>query len=197
MTFSNQPAENCYKQFDRFINGLMPDAIDLQIECESQTAINSPGLRIKFNDIIVYDQKLTDGVHNISVTMTPNNKQSQVLSISMYGKTNRDTIVENGVIIKDTNIKLSKININNYSLLDDYDFFNENFLYVNEDKEQAPMTGFWSNSRLELQFDNPFELWYNSVSKKNVLISSMMRHRAAHNLDELVVDLEASLKKLV
>lgn len=198
MTFSKRPAENCYEQFDRFINGLMPGSIDLQIACEAQTANNSPGLHIKYNNSVVYDQKLADGVHDINVTLTPNNEKSQLLSISMYGKTSRDTIVENGVIVRDTSIKLLKLNINNYSLLNDYDFFNENFSYVDEDEvEHAPKTGFWSNSRLELSFDNPFDLWYNSISKKNVSISSMMRHRAAHNLDELVTDLEASLKKLV
>ena len=198
MIFSNQTAEKQYNQLDSFINGLIPNDINLLIACESQTAVNSPCLLVKFNNNIVYDQQLTDGVHAIKLPLTPTTNTSQLLSISMYGKTSRDTIVENGEIVRDTTIKLLKLNINNYSLLDDYDFFNKCFVYVNEHEvEQAPMTGFWSNSKLELSFDNPFDVWYNSISKKNVSISSMMRHRAANNIDELVADLEASLKKLV
>ena len=198
MIFSNQTAEKQYNQLDSFINSLISSDINLLIACESQTAVNSPSLLVKFNNTVVYDQQLTDGVHAIKLSLTSNSGTSQLLAISMYGKMSNDTIIENGVIVKDTSIKLSKLNINNYSLLDDYDFFNEYFSYVNgNEEEQAPMTGFWSNSKLELSFDNPFDVWYNSISKKNVSISSMMRHRAANNIDELVADLEASLKKLV
>jgi len=197
MNFSNQTAEKQYNQLDSFINRLIPNDINLLIACESQTAIHNPSLLVTFNNIVVYDQQLTDGVHAIKLSLTPTNETEQLLSISMYGKTTRDTIVENGEIVKDTSIKLSKLNINNYSLLDDYDFFNGYFSYITEHEvEQAPMSGFWSNSTLELKFDNPFDLWYNSISKKNVLISNSMKHRTAQDLNGLINNLEASLKKL-
>jgi hypothetical protein len=197
MTFSKQTAEIYYQQLDEFVSELMPGGVNLLVECEAQTAINSPSLCINFNDDVVYARQLTDGVHIIELSLIPKTTIGQRLSISMQGKTPRDTIVEHGKIIKDTSIKLLKLNINNYSLLDDYDFFNQRFSYIDENRiAQTPMSGFWSNSHLELAFDHPFDFWYNSTSKKNASISSMMRHRAADNLDELISNLETSLKKL-
>ena len=198
MISSKQTAENYYNQLNNFIIELMPNDVTLLIECESQTGINSPSLSVKFNNNIEYDQQLTDGVHCIELSLTPDNPALQRVSISMYGKTPRDTIVENNQIVRDTSIKLLNLRINNYSLLDDYDFFNNYFVYIDEaGTEQNPMSGFWSNSSLDLVFKAPFDFWYNAVSNKNISISNSMKHRTAQDLDGLINNLEESLKKLV
>jgi hypothetical protein len=44
MTFSKQTAEIYYQQLDEFVSELMPGGVNLLVECEAQTAINSPSL---------------------------------------------------------------------------------------------------------------------------------------------------------
>jgi hypothetical protein len=148
--------------------------------------------------VIVNNFVIIKEVSNLIMRLVPS-QGPQVLELCMTGKGPNDTLVENGNIVKDTFLKLKNLKINNYTLLDDYDFFFNKAEYIRhaDDAKMQPMTGFWDNASLKIVFDLPFDLWYNSVSTKNAAISESLKFRAANDLDSLIKDLEQSLKKLI
>jgi hypothetical protein len=118
----------------------------------------------------------------------------------MSAKGPNDTLVQNDVIVKDTFLKLTDLRINNYKLLDDYEFFYNKTVYIrHSDNEKIyPSNGFWQNATLKIVFDLPFDLWYNNISTKNAVLSESLKFRTTKNdLELLVEDLEQSLKKLI
>lgn len=195
MIFLNNTAKLNYNNIDNFLETLFSKNINLELEYESDYVTKQPSISITLNGIDVFkEQCKTSNTLKLSL---PALQKENNLKISMMGKLDNDTLVENGKIVKDTYVKLCKLHINNYSLLDDYDFFYQKFVYIDQDghKHQA-MSGFWSNSSLILNFDMPFDMWYNSVSNKNRAVSDTLKHQEAENLEKLISTLEKSVMKL-
>jgi hypothetical protein len=88
----------------------------------------------------------------------------------MYGKTNRDTVVDaNGQILEDKFVIIKSLFINKIGLISDPDFsYGENLTYHDSDGNLKPMaTGFWFNDTLKISYERPFSLWYNQRTSRN------------------------------
>ncbi len=195
MISSIKTAKWTYYKIDQFFDSLCSKKINIDLEYESDYVTNQPTICIFFNGVEVYSELCIAQGH-ISLALDANDKENE-LRLTMTGKLPGDTIVEDGIIVKDTYLKFSKLHINNYSMLVDYDFFYEKFIHVNEDASFAKaMMGLWSNSSLMLRFHMPFDIWYNSISKKNCAVSDTLRHQDAENIDHLINTLEQSVTKL-
>ena len=200
MTFSKNSAENQYlASYDDFVAGLVPDDLVLEIEYESDCVDNDGVFFVKFNSNQIVNVPLVNHSSVLRLNLIPTTG-AQTLEIGMTGKKPNSTIVQDGKIVKDTFVKLLDLRINNYKLLDDYKFFFDRTQYVKHENQEktTPMNGFWQDASLTIEFDLPFDLWYNSVSTKNVILSESLQFRTAKNdLDSLVEELEQSLKKLI
>jgi hypothetical protein len=171
----------------------------LEIEYESDSVTENAFFAVTFNGVLAKKINLIKEMSKIRLDLIPGNGP-QILELSMFSKGPNDTRVENGVIVKDTFLKLTDLKINNYRLVDDYDFFFNKTEYIrHRDNEKIqPSNGFWENATLKITFDLPFDLWYNTTSLKNANLSETLKFRSANDeLDLLIADLEQSLKKLI
>ena len=191
-------AENQYlTNYNDFIDSLVPNDLFLEIEYESDSVTGNSYFCVKYNNAIVDNFKIKKEVTNLKLELIPGTGL-QTLEISMTGKGSEDTVVQGGAIVKDTFIKLLNLKINNYKLLDDHDFFLNKFEYIKH-KDNAkiiPMDGFWEDATLQITFELPFDLWYNSTSTKNAAISEGLKFRVSHNIESMIQDLEENLKHL-
>lgn len=198
MNFSQNTAESFYSDLDSFFLELFEESIDFQLAFKAEFTIVEPFLNIVFNGDLITKKTCCLGQNAIFLKLEPKKNKKNTLEISMSGKLASSTIVENNIVVKDTYIELLKIHMNNYSLLDDFDFFNNYFLYITEDGDIIkPMSGFWKNNKLILEFESPFDLWYNLNSTKNASINQNLKYRLPTNLDELISSVETNLKKLI
>lgn len=184
--------------YSDFINSIIPCDLVLEIEYESDAVFERTYFSIKHNGQIAKKFNLQKETSNLTLNL-PYTKGPQVVEMSMFNKGIRDTQVENGQIVKDTYIKLLNLKINNYTLLEDYNYLN-NYAEYKKHKSNAqisPMFGFYEDATLKLTFANPFDLWYNAISTKNKEVSASLQYRKANNIDSLVQNLEKSLQKLI
>lgn len=200
MSSSKNSAENQYlTSYDDFIASLVPDVLVLEVEYESDTVSSDATFVIAYNSVEIKKINITRETSRLMLNLIPGNG-SQVLELSMSGKGPNDTLVQNDLIVQDTFLKLLDLKINNYKLLDDYEFFYNKTLYTRHSDNQTIQTsnGFWENATLRIEFDLPFDLWYNNTSTKNAGLSDSLKFRTTKNdLDLLVEELEQSLKKLI
>lgn len=183
------------ENFDSFLTSLVDDELEIFMDIEVGVVTNLPRLQIHYNEQILLDKEFAQGNHCITLK-TKEIGNHQLLKIGMINKTILDTIVEDEKIIKDKFVSINELRINNYILTKDYDFFYNCCKYKNTDTDEyEPVKkGFWSNSFLEIYFDKPFVLYYNSVSKLNVELSDSLKFTKS-NLD-IVDSLHKSLDKL-
>ena len=199
MNFNKQSAEHqYYHNCDNFILALIPENLLIEIEYESDSVHNATTFCIQHNNKIVHDCFLKKETNFLKLNLMSDSKQ-HTLKMSMLNKKPDATIVDNGVIVKDTFVKLLRFKINNYDILGDIDFYQKIFKYKSHRKNEylVPMSGFWEDATIILEFDNPFDVWYNTVSTKNVVISDSLKHQSANDLDVLIKELEESVQNLI
>lgn len=186
-------AQEIYNQFDRFFNEICQDD-DISISLLLEVSDN-PGLMIKVNNRTIYDKLLTAGQHEISLSCGV--EKAITLDISMYGKTDKDTTVQNNQIIYDKFIIIKSLKINNFDLINDQELFYNKFLYLDEHGVSEPVKiGFWNNSTLRLEFVTPFIHWYIENSHKNSHVSDSLQFRNNSQTDEVFVDLTKNIQLL-
>jgi hypothetical protein len=186
-------AQELYNQFDDFFDRVcQTDNINILLNLQ---ASNSPGLLVKVNNILIYDNSLTSGDHEISLDCTP--EENIILDISMYGKTAKDTIVQNNQIVQDKFISIQGLKINNFDVFNDQDLFYNKFIYTNEQGiQESVKAGFWNNCTLQLKFTTPFISWYTQNSDKNSHISTSLQYRNNSQTEEIFADLAKNIELL-
>lgn len=189
-------SKSAMANFDHFMLSLFDNsATNLVVEVESSECNGPPEFEISLNHQVIFCQKVPSGVHRYDIELMCN--RANTLSLAMINKQPADTVVVDNIIVQDKWLKLHKLEINGYNLVTDYNFFNNFFKYRTGDYEQSPMTGFWSNSQLTLNFDSPFAIWYNSCSKESgphPLASRMVAASAIADIEEKVRKSLANLK---
>jgi hypothetical protein len=192
MTSMNN-AQEILNQFDDFFDQLTQDSsINIVLDVEVS---DRPGLEIKINSDTLYNSQLDPGSHTI--TLEYPNHQKIDLEISMYGKSSRDTVIENNQIIKDKFIMIKGLTINNFDLFNDADLFYNKFIYLNEKQQQEQVKpGFWNNCTLKLQFSIPIVSWINQNSTKNFSVAQPLRNPNALLVEETFNDLVKNVQLL-
>lgn len=191
-------AQEIFKDITNFIQHIGDeDKIVLKLKTKNSTGITHPKILIQFNEEISDERILTNEVSEIVLSFIPT-QVNNTIRIGMREKTNKDTVVDSdGNITKDKSIVLEGFQINNFDLLNDYDFFNNHLKYQNIDTGEihSPMLGFWTNSDLIINFTTPWFLWYNIRSTKNSTLATELKYREANDSD-LISELYESWKKL-
>ncbi len=186
-----------FENIDNFFKTLTPSVIKIEFVLKVEAVTSNPRFLVTVDDCILFNDTLAEGVHNITldtVELEPGKKST--LSLSMSGKNQHDTICHNDTIIKDTFILIEKFTINNFDILLDSDFFYRYFSCTNNSNNESisVSNGFWSNSSLTMTFDNPFELWYNSKSTKNIELAGPLKFQ--NGLDRVEDELARLLDNL-
>jgi hypothetical protein len=186
-----------FENLDNFFETLIPSAIKIEFVLKVEVVTSNPRFLVTIDDCILFNDVLDEGLHNITldtVKLEPGKKS--VLTLSMSGKNKHDTICHNDVIVKDTFILIEKITINNFDILLDTDFFYRYFACTDNSTNESisVSNGFWSNSSLTMTFDNPFELWYNSKSTKNIELAGPLKFQ--NGLDRVEDELARLLDNL-
>lgn len=188
-------SNSALNNFDQFMLSLFENSVtSLVIEVEASESNGAPELQAKLNDKIIFCEQVPSGIHRYKVVLAC--EYTNTLSLAMTNKQSSDTIVVNDIIVQDKWLKLHKLEINGYNLVTDYDFFNKFFKYQTADSQQAPMSGFWSNAQLTLDFEAPFALWYNRCSKNSQPHKLATRVIGADALAEIEEKLKKSLANL-
>lgn len=169
--------------FADFAESLCDPILSLQIEFDAEVIHDSIVFELTVDDVVSISQDILSGSHRIHTRIPPAGSQRNRLCFSMRGKSPNDTVLSNGVIVKDTHIKFTKFTINRFDMLTDYDFFREHFKSITaDDVNQDPQPGFWNNSSLVLDFAMPFELWYQTKTTKNTQVAASLEHQASGDL---------------
>ena len=163
-------AQEAYKNFDDFWDELIAEkTIEINLQVESDYVNTKPQFIIEIDNNEYYNKELNAGVHDINISVDVTDKEHIDLKMSMRGKGQYDTIIDNGNnIVQDTCIKIISFDINRFHLMLDPDFLYE-FLknYNNDTKKEIDVSlGWWYNSTLSMHIELPFRAWYNKHSKK-------------------------------
>ena len=168
-TFNN--AEKAYNNFDNFWSGLIAETtieINLQLQCEY---VNTrPQFIIEIDNTKYYNKELDTGIHNINISSVVTDKEHIDLKMSMQGKAQYDTIIDNDDnIVQDTCIKIISFDINKEHLMLDPDFLYQFLKNYNNDikKEIDVCLGWWYNSTLSMHIKLPFREWYSQNARRN------------------------------
>ena len=164
-------AQEAYKNFDDFWDELIAEkTIEINLQVESDYVNTKPQFIIEIDNNEYYNKELNAGVHDINISVDVTDKEHIDLKMSMRGKGQYDTIIDNGNnIVQDTCIKIISFDINRFHLMLDPDFLYE-FLknYNNDTKKEIDVSlGWWYNSTLSMHIELPFNKWYSENARRN------------------------------
>jgi radical SAM superfamily enzyme YgiQ (UPF0313 family) len=167
-------SEYYYEHWDEFLGLVMekvgaaskPINVELAVNV-SHSKGDLPGLRITYNDDIIYNTTLEEGTHTISL---PDLIQADTnkLTVSFFNKDVNDTIIdEHGNIIKDKYIIINKFVVDEIDLIDDPAYYYGVLTYLEKGESVQPKAGFWFNdATVIVDFTNPFISDYNKKSNR-------------------------------
>lgn len=187
------PSEKSLLEIDAFVKSLCKTWISIDVEIEAVISDQPVLLEIEINTEQLLKQEISQGSHRINLRYDTKNITDCGLTFRMSNKASTDTVIEHGRIIKDTCITITNLKINDFLLSQDYDFFQDFFEYFNHDdgiKEPAKL-GFWKNSSLILNFQTPFDLWYQTKTTKNIELHDNLKYR------EITSELMAAKDKFI
>lgn len=140
------------------LNGF--DKIKLEIELETFTVNSDPFVQIKINETSLFNGPLTEGTYSFVETVDAQELNS--IRILLNGKGPSDTIVENGVIIKDKCVKFKRFRINNVDILNPVIYYKIVAMFENFQKSTDTTFGLFKNNQLlEIIFPKNFLVWIN------------------------------------
>jgi hypothetical protein len=159
-----------YKQLaDALVQKHFPTS-KIILDVESQSYQGDPTLIVRHNGKVLFDQPLPDGEHHFEFDVDNDFLVDNSLEISMSGKGQFDTMVDDaGNILKDKKIIIKTFKIDRINLLD-----TSWFMFLQEhtsmaDEKNQPMQsqgGFWKNATLGVKYQAPFWRFYLSKAPK-------------------------------
>jgi len=187
-----------YQNFNQFIEKITKeDYIDLFLDFKVS---NDPEIKITINDDLVFHNKLIEGINNsININYLPTSEQIKI-KISMVNKSNRDTVVENGRIVRDKFAEIKTFKLNRIDLINDAEFLYGGYIkLVDQDNNEKKFSaGFWHNDTLILNYQLPFSLWYNKRSNKNkrIINDKTKTHQDDEAMELLWHKIDNNMQKL-
>lgn len=183
MSSTINQSELVLANFNEFAESLCDPMLNIRVDFDAQVTNKPIVFEIALDDLILSRQLIQTGSYQVVQQVQPKHAHRNHLCLTMRGKSPRDTVLDNGIIVADTYIKLKAFSINRFNLLTDYDFFAQEFRSVTADNfRQDPQQGFWNDSSLLLDFAMPFELWYQTKTTKNTQVAASLEHQASGDL---------------
>jgi hypothetical protein len=171
------------QDIDKFIYNLFDyKTVNLKLEVEANSTSSDPNFLLCINQTVLYDGLLSQGSHVLEYTVPADGNNT--LSMTLTNKSPTDTELDSmGAIVKDKNIKIKSLSINNLSITDNpahyYKFFSSDGLYFNDQS-------------LTLCFSMPFVLWYSA----NVVSDSHWHQTDLRNNAQTIVSEEEAYLRL-
>jgi radical SAM superfamily enzyme YgiQ (UPF0313 family) len=125
----------------------------LNLNLTANSCKGDPVLYVKHNGIKIYEKKLAQGDHELSLPIKYDYSSMTKLEIGMSGKNKNDTMVDRqGNILRDKNILLNKVELDKIDLLEHPHFWNHRVNFHSD----KPAYGFWENGGAVIEFAAPF-----------------------------------------
>jgi hypothetical protein len=162
-------AGNYHSKFNEFMDLLIErnfntaNSNTIKLELETSLPNDTDALiEIMYNDTVLYTGASQKGIQTLEFTDLDSSKVDSTFSIRFFNKTMSDTTVDaHGNILQDKYILINKFIVNDVDLMQDIEFFYNRMQYSVDGTPTDVSKGFWlNNSKLVLNFSNPFILWY-------------------------------------
>jgi hypothetical protein len=200
-----QYAEFYIENFDQFVELIeskyTKHNVKIELVIESHSTKSDPGIVVTFNNHELINQTLSEGTHAFLFDNLIESADNTI-AIRFNNKSPDDTIVDQqGHMLKDKFLEIKKLSINSVSMLDDVEFYQSQFEYLENNLKVLPKFGFWFNDTVaSLTFEKNFNSWYHRNSKKNTMftpnIISNKTTRSKLDDDQLRQNIINMLKKL-
>ncbi len=181
-------AINSINNIDNFLDSLVEDQ-PITIKIGLSATVSKPiAFTIKFNGQVIKEQTISTSSDSLN-TFTLDTTKENTLELIMHSKGPNHTVVnDQGEIVEDSFIILSKLEIDSYDILADDEFINNNSIYT---PGETFYKGFWKNSTVSLNIKTPFVDWYNEQTKLNTTVGGdqTLQGSGRDKMNDLVKDL--------
>ena len=140
------------------------ETVEVKFTLEPTWFDNAPKIKVAINNNILLDTQLEEKL-DFKKAVELNEDDSHQLTFTLYDKTNDDTVVKDGVIEKDTLIKISNIELEDTDLTSMLSLNKELFYYEHDTNGTAQLEKhtlydtLGCNGTATINFTTPFHIW--------------------------------------
>lgn len=140
------------------------ETVEVKFTLEPTWFDNAPKIKVAINNNILLDTQLEEKL-DFKKAVELNEDSSHQLTFTLYDKTNNDTVVKDGVIEKDTLIKISNIELEDTDLTSMLSLNKELFYYEHDTNGTAQLEKhtlydtLGCNGTATINFTTPFHIW--------------------------------------
>ena len=140
------------------------ETVEVKFTLEPTWFDNAPKIKVAINNNILLDTQLEEKL-DFKKAVELNEDSSHQLTFTLYDKTNNDTVVKDGVIEKDTLIKISNIELEDTDLTSMLSLNKELFYYEHDTNGTAQLEKhtlydtLGCNGTASINFTTPFHIW--------------------------------------
>ena len=140
------------------------ESINIKFSLEPTWFNTAPKIKVAINDQILLDVDLGTKL-DFEQTVELEDDSNHQLTFTMYNKTEYDTVVKDGVIEKDTLIKISNIELEDIDFTSMLSLNKELFYYEHDSNGTAPLEKhtlydtLGCNGTATINFTTPFYIW--------------------------------------
>ena len=140
------------------------EKVEIKFTLEPTWFNNAPNIKVAINNEILIDTQLEEKL-DFKQTVELSEDGSHQLTFTLYDKTNDDTVVKDGVIEKDTLIKISNIELEDTDLTSMLSLNKELFYYEHDTNGTAQLEKhtlydtLGCNGTATINFTTPFHIW--------------------------------------
>ena len=140
------------------------ETVEVKFTLEPTWFDNAPKIKVAINNNILLDTQLEEKL-DFEQAVELNEDSSHQLTFTLYDKTNDDTVVKDGVIEKDTLIKISNIELEDTDLTSMLSLNKELFYYEHDTNGTAQLEKhtlydtLGCNGTATINFTTPFHIW--------------------------------------
>ena len=140
------------------------ETVNIKFTLEPEWFNNAPKIKVAINDQILLDVELGTKL-DYEQTVELEDDSNHQLTFTLYNKTKYDTVVKDGVIEKDTLIKISNIELEDIDLTSMLSLNKELFYYEHDNNGTTQLEKhtlydtLGCNGTATINFTTPFYIW--------------------------------------
>ena len=140
------------------------ETVNIKFTLEPEWFNNAPKIKVAINDQILLDVELGTRLE-YEQTVELEDDSNHQLTFTLYNKTKYDTVVKDGVIEKDTLIKISNIELDDIDLTSMLSLNKELFYYEHDNNGTTQLEKhtlydtLGCNGTATINFTTPFYIW--------------------------------------
>ena len=140
------------------------ETVNIKFTLEPEWFNNAPKIKVAINDQVLLDVQLGTKL-DYEQTVELEDDSNHQLTFTLYNKTKYDTVVKDGVIEKDTLIKISNIELEDIDLTSMLSLNKELFYYEHDNNSTTQLEKhtlydtLGCNGTATINFTTPFYIW--------------------------------------